>query len=369
MKLQIKTDVLKEMVSKAVQGASCNKLAPLTNMMAIELKGNKLTLHTTDMSNHLYIMEENVEGDDFYVTVFVEQFSKLIGKLTCSDVSMELKENSLEVKGNGKYEIELPLDEEGALVKFPDPYNNNEIALITNTIELSAIHAILNTAKASLAPEEKTEHSFYSGYYVGDKVITTDTCKICCMKMNLLDKPVLISTEMMDLLNVMTSEKVSVRVDEDKSIVIFDTNDCVVYGYMQEGINDFDVKSIGNLLDSELDCMCKVLKSNMLATLERIALFVGAYDNKAVVLNFTKSGVNISSMKSSGIENVEYMESENAKDFTALIDIEMLISQLKAYAGDVVEIHYSHNQFMSLVNGNTTQIIAFLEDEDNSEEE
>ena len=366
MKLQIKTDVLKEMVSKAVQGASCNKLAPLTNMMAIELKGNKLTLHTTDMSNHLYIMEENVDGDDFYVTVSVEQFSKLIGKLTCENVSMELKDNSLEVKGNGKYEIELPLDEEGELVKFPDPYNNKEIAPITNTIELSAIHAILNTAKASLAV--KSEVPCYTNYYVGDKVISTDTYKICGMGINMLDIPVLISSPMMELLNLMSEEKVAVRVDEDKSIVIFDTNDCVVYGHVGDGIDDFDVKAITNLLNTEFDSVCKVNKANMLATLDRIALFVGKYDNKAIRLNFTADGIDISSVQTSGIESVEYMENENFKEFTAMIDIEMLVSQLKAYVYDVVEIHYGHDKFISLISGNTTQIIALLEDNIDEEE-
>jgi hypothetical protein len=40
----------------------------------------------------------------------------------------------------------------------------------------------------------------------------------------------------------------------------------------------------------------------------------------------------------------------------------MLISQLKAYTGDVVELHYGDERFVSLINDDVTQIIALLEE-------
>ena len=48
MKLSIKTEKLKEMVSRSIKGVGNNKLIPLTSLMAIELKDGKLTLITTD---------------------------------------------------------------------------------------------------------------------------------------------------------------------------------------------------------------------------------------------------------------------------------------------------------------------------------
>ena len=60
-------------------------------------------------------------GEDFYVVVQVEQFSKLIGKMTCETISLEVNDGILNVKGNGDYKIELPLDEEGNTIQFPDP--------------------------------------------------------------------------------------------------------------------------------------------------------------------------------------------------------------------------------------------------------
>ena len=112
MKLTIKTVKLKEMVAKAVKGVGNNKLIPLTSLMAIELKDATLTLITTDATNYLYISEDKVVGEDFYVVVDANVFSKLISKMTCEDVTLEIKSDiiALQVKGNGTYKIELPLD-------------------------------------------------------------------------------------------------------------------------------------------------------------------------------------------------------------------------------------------------------------------
>ena len=52
--LKIKTTKLQEMLARAVQGASENKLLALTTLLAIELKDSKLTITTTDTTNYLY---------------------------------------------------------------------------------------------------------------------------------------------------------------------------------------------------------------------------------------------------------------------------------------------------------------------------
>ena len=358
MKLSIKTDTLKEMVSKVVKGAGLNKLVPLTSMLAIELKSNILTMHTTDMSNHLYINHDKIAGEDFYVTVGVEQFSKLIGKMTCENVTLELKGNSLEVKGNGTYNIELPLDENGNLIKFPNPYTMPLPSV--GTIELTTVKAILNTAKQSLATT--LEIPCYTGYYVGDKVIATDTYKICGMNIKLFDEPVLISSEMMDLLDVIDTEKIDVGMNDD--IITFTTPDCAIYGYKMEGLEDFSIDAINGLLDTEFDSVCKVSKTAMLALLDRIALFVGTYDNKAINLTFTANGIDISSKNTSGVETIDYVESQDFKPFTCNIDIDMLTSQIKANPADVVELHYGNDKFVSITNGNTILIISLLEDDE-----
>lgn len=362
MKFSIKTDKFKEMVSRSIKGASCNKLIPLTSLMSVELKKKTLTLITTDSTNYLYIRENKVEGEDFYVTVPVDTFSKLISRMTCETISLEVKDGSLEVSGNGKYLIELPQDENGDMIKFPDPLAKVKASPL-GEIKSTTIATILNTAKPALATT--LEIPCYTGYYVGEKVIATDTYKICGINERLLKDDCLISPEMMNLLAVMTTEKISV--DSKDDILIFSSPDCVVYGPIMDGIEDFQIDAITGLLESEFPSKCKFAKSAILQLLDRLSLFVNEdYDKSGIFLTFTKEGLIIRSKSSSGEELIPYHESDNFKDFVGCINIGYLQSLVKAQVSDMVEMHYGEENAIKMIDGNVIQIIALM-DEDESD--
>ena len=357
MKLEIKTDIFKELVSRSIKGASMNKLIPLTGLMAIQLKDNEVTLITTDASNYLYVKQDNVVGDEFYVVVQVEQFSKLIGKMTCENITLEVDNGILNVKGNGEYKIELPLDEEGNTIQFPDPVADIATKIDKTEVALATIKTILNTIKPALAVT--MEVPVYTRYYMGQRVVATDTYKVSSLDADVLHTdPILISAETMNLLDVMTCEKIDFfKVDD---VLLFDTPDCIVYGHAMEGVDDFQIDAIGSLIEQEFDSKCKLDKSAFLSILDRIGLFVGQYDNKAIVLTFTENGVDISSKTSSGVETLPYIESEDFKPYTCDIDIEMLNTQLKANTGDAIQLQYGDSRSIKIVDGNVTQIVALL---------
>lgn len=359
MKLSIKTVVLQEMVSRAIKGAGQNKLIPLTSLIAIQLKKKRLTLITTDASNTLYIMQDKVEGENFYCVVQVEQFSKLISRMTSENTILELDGAILTVSGNGNYKIELPLDENGELIKYPDPVAENKLNGEVKDINLSTIKTILNTNKAALATT--MEMPAYTGYYVGEKVVSTDTYKICGLSVKLFDEPLLIAPDTMNMLDVMTEEKIGVYMKDD--IIEFITKDCIVFAHKMEGIEDFAIDAINGLLNEEFESSCKVSKTDLLALLDRISLFVGVYDNKSITLTFTDKGIDISSKQSNGVEMITYMDSKNFKAYTCNIDITLLVQQIKANAADSIEIQYGNERSIKIVDGNITQVIALLENE------
>lgn len=355
MKLQIKTEILKEMVSKSVKGASSNKLIPITQFMCIELKSGVLRLITTDASNYLYIKRDKVEGKDFYVTLEAETFSKLIARMTCENITLEVKDGVLKVTGNGTYNIALPMDENGDSVKFPDPLEGIK-AKPLGTINNSTIVSILNTAKPSLA--KTLENPYYTGYYFGDWIVATDTEQICGIKTRVLPNDYLINPEMMDLLGVMTAEKVSV--DGNDTYLIFTSPECTVYGPIMEGIEEYAIDAITELMESDFPSRCKFSKNSILQLLDRIALFVNPLDEHAVNLVFTKQGLVIRSKSTSGEELIPYTESENFAEFSAVIDIEYLRTQLKALTNEVVDLQYGREDAVKLVEGDVIQIISLL---------
>ena len=367
MNVTIKTDRLKEMVTRAAKGASCNKLIPLTSLMGIELEDGVFRLITTNATNYLYVREQGIAGDDFKVSVPVDVFVKLIARTTSENVVLSVSDNALTVKGNGSYKIELPMDEDaGEVIKFPDPlskviFNDTE----TKEINLSTIKVILNSLRPALAVT--MEDPCYTGYYVGSSVIATDTYKIACMDVDsLFGDDVLISSELMDLFNVMTSEKITV--DRSGNVIVFGSPDCVIYGNIMEGIEDFAVDAICGLVDTHFDSVCKMPKNAVLQVLDRLSLFVNQYDKNGIYLIFTNEGLQIKSKSASGVETIPYFESNDFKPFACCIDIEMFMSQLKAQSVDMVELHYGLDNAIKMIDGNITHVIALLEDDVPDEE-
>lgn len=358
MKLTINTTLLQTMVARAVKGASENKMIPLTSLMAIELKDNTLTIITTDSTNYLYVKSDKVVGDDFYVVIQSELFSKLVSKLTCENVTMELKENFLNVKGNGSYSIELPLNEDGELIRFPDPVSKVNLEN-AGEVKLSTIKLITSTAKASLA--ETLDNPCYTGYYVGKNVVATDTYKICGINISLFDEPALISASMMDLLDIFTDETIKVRRDGDT--VIFESPNTVLYGKFMDSIDDYQIEAINGLLEQKFGSVCKIPKTAMLQLLDRLALFVSAYDKNGIYLTFTRDGLQVESKQANSVELIPYIESSSFHNFTCCVDIEMLRSQIKSNGSDSVEIHYGEDNALKMTDGNVTQVVALLEDD------
>ena len=335
-------------------------MIPITGLMSIALRNNGLILTTTDAVNYLYIFEDKIEGDDFSVVVQAETFSKLISRMTSEKISLVLTGEELKVEGNGNYKIELPLDEEGEPIKFPDPLKNVDTLTVRPDyeVELTTIKRLLAMNKPALATDEG---SCYAGYYAGNSVVSTDSYKICGTNIKLFDSPILIRPQTMDLLDVMSSEKIAVYIQDDT--VIFISDGCTVYGKTLEGIEDYQIDAISNLLDLDFPSECSVSKDTLLQALDRLSLFVGPYDKNGIYMTFTRGGIMLSSKKSSGTEVIQYKTSKEFNDFTACIDINMLQTQVKAHVLDDIIIQYGLDNALKIVDGNVIQIIAFIEDD------
>lgn len=366
MKLSVSTEAMKELVSRASKGVGNQKGFTLTSLMAIQLKDNLLTLITTDGTNYLYVKKDKVEGDDFYIVVEADKLVKLIGKQSCETLTMTVTGNALEVKGDGVYRIDIPLDPgTGEFVQYPDPVAEFDFQEEDRTeLNLTSVKAVLNTCKASLAAT--LEVPCYTGYYAGEKVVTTNNYILTSMAVQLFAEDVLVAPEYMDLLDVMTEEKISSWIVGNN--IICATSDCIVYGKTMEEIDDFPYAQIDEYMNQEMDSKCKIAKSKILGTLDRISLFVGPYDDNVVTLTFANDGLQIESKQSNGVEVVPYLESENFTPFTCDINIKEFTDELKSYQSDAVSIQYGNDNAIKMVDGNTTFVIALIQEDEEGEE-
>lgn len=353
--MKIKTSILQEMVSKAIKGASSNKLIPITSLLAIELKDNKITLKTTDGSNHLYITQA-LDGnyEDFYSIVDADIFAKLVGKTTSEYINIEIQDKYLEVSGNGKYKLEIPINANGGIIEFPTFEIGEEH--ISQKISGLQLKELLSTLKVAAA--KTMEVPCLTGYYIGDKLISTNREMICFIDNNVTTEPILISSEMAELLQLLNNEEVEmVKVDNK---LLFATENIKIYGKELEGKDVYPVAPVENLSKTSYDNNIQVNKTELLNVLDRMALFVTDYDKNGVYLNFTKDGLEIQSQKSNATELVECNNSDIV-EFQCLASIEMLKSQVQSVSTESVNIYYGQPTSIKIVDGNTIMILSLMQ--------
>ena len=360
--MKVRVELLKDLVARAVKGAGNNKLIPITSMLAVSIKDGNICLQTTDGTNYLYVQKQIDSTDELYAVVNVELFAKLIGKLTTEYVELSLLKDMpvLNVVSNGRYSIELPLDESGAPIVFPDPVADMRETEPdeTSSVKSAVIKNMLEAVKPSLATTY--ENPCYTGYYAGEEILATDSYKIAGLREKFLDAPTLLSVEVVDLLGLMTATDITV--ERYDSVYVYKTDDVVIYGPEMEGKEDFAVDAISGLLDSEFASACTVRRSEFLAVLDRLALFISPYDKNAVTLAFTADGLQISSKQSNGVELIEYADSDEHDEYTCMIDVEMLMQEAKAVPAEILTIEYGETNAIKFVDGKLTIVIALLED-------
>lgn len=356
--MKVVTSRMKEAVNKAIKGAGFNNLIPITSMIGIKLSDGKLRFLTTDMTNTLCIIIDKVSGVDMDITVDADKFGKLIAKTTSEDIELIVIDDVLSVKANGTYKIPLIADEEG-LVTFPAL---SETKGKTTNVKLTSIMQAYNINKSALA--KTLENPALTGYYCGDMVISTDANVITFndFKMFEQDEPLLISPQLMQLLTLNKQE--DIKLIADKTLLTFIADDMIVQGAVMEGIEDFPADDVKAYLDEAFTSSCKVPKDLLLATLDRLALFIEPYDKNGAYFTFGRKGINIHSKKDASTEIINYVESKNFEPFMCCVDIPMLKEQLQANPDDTVKICYGNENALKIESGKVTQVIALLEDED-----
>ena len=356
--MKIKTEILQKMVTKAIQGASNNKMIPLTSLIGIEFDRGNFIIITTDGSNILKINQyigEMVGLPNFYTIVNAETFSKLVGKTTKKYIELENKENYLLFTGNGNYKLEIAINEEGEMVRFPEVINIEKEA---EEIDIKVLKEALEISKSSVA--KTMEVPCLTGYYIGtDKVISTDRQLVSDLKKELVKEPLLISSEMAELLKLIDEEKVNL-LKEDNNLIFY-TDTITISGKELEGKELYPVTAIDNLTKLEYSNNIKVNRQELLNILDRMSLFVSDYDKNGVFLNFSRDGLFVRSQKSNAEEQINIVSDKEPIAFNCLVDIEMLKAQLESLQEENITLYYGQDKSIELKEKDTILVLSLLE--------
>lgn len=372
--IKINTEGLKSIIAKSIKCCANNRMLPLTAMVRIEaFKDDEISLTTTNMRDFLkvtYSREGNFDevsvAGAFDVVVNADKFLKLIQKTTSDYVSLDYdaEHRSLKIIGNGKYVIETMVDEDGP-IDYPEKFSRTFGAMHSATLSPEDINVLLTSNRSAVA--NTVDEACYMGYFIdSDATLTSDRIKICKTPVALFEQPVLFAPTTIDMLELFkeSGAKVSVSEKGDLSIVSPDAFSVKLYSTPLEGIEDFAADTINELTDIAFTSFCKLRKNDFINSLERLSIFVGAYDQNEINISFTPEALILSNKSSSGGETLEYTQSEGFEEFSSKIELPMLLSAIKSLSADAVELWYGQPNAVKLVDGDIIQILSLQGEEE-----
>lgn len=357
--MQITTVKLQEMVAKAVKGVGNNKLRPLTEMLAIRLSDSKLTITSTDMENYLNISAEMdcFKGDEFYAVIYADQFSKLIARTTSEFVTLTVMGKELKIEGNGNHTVPVILDDATAeMVDYPDPTKDFKRDHKIGTIPTAVLGTILTELKPCVAMS--VEHPQFTNFYMGEVIVATDTYQMAVLDTKVFDEPKLISVPTMELLEVLECDD-AIHVYESDGKLLFVSDNGTLYASAMPGLDLYPVDRIMERINQNYPSKCKLPKLEVLQLLDRLSLFVEVNDNGAVTIAFGDDGVKIASKQSNSVEVIPYISSEDFKGLQGVIYLDMLRAQVKAQAGDTLEVHFGEVKSIKFVDV-VTKVVSII---------
>ena len=358
MEVCIKTEVLQDMVNKAIKGAGNDKVLPITQLIGVELIGQNLYLSTTDGENYLTVYGRVVTSDgEGAFCVSAETFYKLVAKTTSDQMFLKKEGNALKVKGNGTYTFAIAADEENVAVVMPQAtlFEGEKVVkeFSAKVKDLKEAFAIGKTAIATTITSDST--ICFSGYYFYENgSVTSDSNRAAYTKKKIFDSPVLISLPFMNLTGLLVGEEV--RVLESDSRVYFSTDGMMISGRKMAEVVKFPIESIVDFTETEFPYTVKLNKTAILNVLDRVALFIGAYDRNCVRLNFGENGVLVADLHATSAETIK--GEGDLKEFSALLDIESFKNMLSVNPEESVSLSYGNPQVIKMSFGNTVQVLA-----------
>lgn len=361
MKIEIITKDLQEMMSKAIKGASNNKLLPITSLITLKKKEDKIKLITTDGSNRLEVFRQSIStGDDqFYAVVKADTLYKLVAGITTEKIKLKINENFLEIKGNGTYKIEIPIDEDGKAIIFPTPTGDfNTDKLLVNLQGLK-VFAPINRA---VLPRDGN-NVIYTNYYLGDEIITTDSYRACVSPARVFDNPKLLSPELVQLL--LLNEDDNLYMQEGNGKLKFTGKEIIIYGEESKGITEFPKDSLKEMLPASPTGAFTLNRQLLIGALDRLTPFISQYASNAIRLEFTKEALNIASTDENGIEVITPNEIKMEEEYKCGVNVVLFKTMLAGLPAEAVTIEYTKDGKCMVIKANgVSQILALLNLED-----
>lgn len=352
--MKLNTNNLKKMLSH-MSKCKPNNLLEITNYYELLLNEDGLTITGTDGTNYISIYsEEGAQDDEQHIIVKADQFSRLVNKTTSENIDLKVMSDYLQVKGNGTYKCEIYADED-----YPDYDIEPDKSFRVNLNQLK--HGIVagKNAKSNTA----SDGVLYSYLVRDNKIIAADSIKISYTPIEGLDIETLIPPSLANLINALDGDVVTVSVDDTMSSILFEGSNVTVYGSLAEGVDEYP--DVSFMFEDAYPFKCILDTQSTLQALDRLRLFVGAYDSGAIDMTFTDGALILSTLTGSNeiLPFSKKVEGLN-EEVELRINGQYLNDIVTSMLGASYELHFGDDDSLKLVSEGDAFILATADGDD-----
>lgn len=355
MSITFKTQTLMEVVGQ-LNRLSASKLLEITRYWHIQGYDGVVTFTGYDGSNWLrYTLESDGEID---VIIKAEQFGKLVDKTTVETITLTPKDEYLEVKGNGTYKVDIVTGDEvypSFDEKLPEDLDEGDAKLLKSSL----FYNVANVNDSAVS--KSNADGVYTGYLLDHtQAVTSDIIRVCLNPIQDIGTKLLIPASLMRLLSSITEDKLYLWTFDDDYIYV-STSNIEIYGRTMEGVEDYQDMSIMD--EQEFEGSATLTTADIQSILERLTLFMTAFDKGTVNLDFGPKQLAIVTTKGSK-ELVKYISVSHGADFTCRINSLLLRDILSTVSDDYFVLYYGNELCLKIEANGVVYYLATQEDGD-----
>jgi hypothetical protein len=369
--VKFNTETLKKAALKLTSAYPINRAVPISATISINTGTTEATL-VGYPSNGEYVAVSlpGVAGiTDTVPSTFMERdiFCSLIMQLTTAETDIQITESAVKILANGEYiipSISGTFDGQAAAIE------STALGTETNTLSFNRdnLLQILARSAHSLA-DAKVERSILNSAYLGSMIICTDRNNASYVPMlsPIAEPPVLMPPRLMEVLQVVDDEKVSIKYDER----FFQYESSTVAFLIANTWNDPEEYPTASLLplydafitEEPLGVSCG--KVEFLQALSRLMVFTDYLADKGVlVLEVTSDSIYLHTLTDSAKESVHHHTEGITGTSTFYLDISainlMVNRTIDAKLNFVLSEEMGENAIAILDNG-TLHVVSTVE--------
>lgn len=363
----LRIEELKDACSKILGAVDSNALSTITETLELYTKEQVLYLNVTNKEYFAQVKIPIGESVDFRATVNANLFLRLISQITSESIELNVKDNNLYLRGNGKYKLPLIYDGE-ELLTLPEITISN--VTTSFPIKSSILHSIITYNSKEISKGGITR-PVQKLYYLDNQGCITFTTGACVNNFTLTNSiRILLNDRLVKLFKLFKTDSVlftlgydSVSDDLIQTKVQFENDEIKLTAILSSDDNllsSVPVAAIRARASEDYDYSMVINKNEVLEAVNRLLLFT---DNKISKLystfEFGQDSVTIWDTNKNSSELIPYEKpiTSLTDKYTAVLDLLDLKITLESCNEQYVNISFGNGQAIVLSRGSVYNII------------